>query len=1089
MSLASLTQVETSVAANNQAVAQARQNAMMGLNIAIGQLQKYAGVDPVLTGTRELTSANAVTNAAFTGVWDAGAGSANPMMWLVSGSEQTGATAAGVLSAALDPSDDAVSMDQIFVVGNSTVASDPANPTAAERQRRVKLVKQNITAPAGSVPGLGIGDAPRIGRYAWWVGDEGVKASLALEDRANAITYPPWYDTSQPALVENRRRMRQQIGTGPNYFRADGAVSGLTVSKEGFDAFGVAGGGARIVSSGQIALAPPAAPVAAGSDGMSRFGRERFYDFTSVSYSVLANTLTDVNRGLLKDLSLNPALLGPEYARYVDYTTYMEAPGSPVSGAPVAVPPINDVDSPRRRYQITPPPVAAPGAVGDLPAMTFGVAPVLTDLIVQYFVQRTTAGPVLLKSRAYVGLWNPYSSALVPPEPVASQNLNLEIDGLPSNVIISDPVAVSNVIVGLGASGAGPMYSGGMLRLVMPFDRTKRANGAYGTDADLSSWLPGRKYIWRTAAETVGGSTTNELAFYDADLSAAGWTHAVGPLAGSSINLSVAIPQADLVVRLKRGNDLLATYTMPRTDAVTIADVEENRPSGNGASRTAGNKNWQFAFAFRLKQPATDDADRSWIKTFDPRARELPATAFIPYDPTAGLTPSEYPYTIRTVTGLTQYLLYRVQSNGVRAVSSYNDVSLFELPRMPMLTAGALQHMQIEGQRPYGIGNSWGGAANAVFDRFFFSGLPATTSASAGVPNLGAGEPLPNWNLRVMNATSSTTLQAALDARSSEYLLQAGGFNINSTRPAAWRAVLSSVRFSEAEPFRRATIDNTGGSTGGSQEGATNLFNETFDLDRTLDNPGLANRKSAPAFFRFPQSAQEIYFWQDPQTGVPSGNVRLFKAEAFRRGVRGYNTSVTSVASVAATQATYTQGAGSLTGLYTSAIKGPNLQHLSTDQIEVLAAEIVERIRARTEASGPFRSMQEFLSPPAAGQPSLLEEAIDAAGMNADSIRPLDVANDDIHYGFSTLTLTQGDIMTALAPYLKTRSDTFKVRTYGESVNPATAESMAQVWLEATVQRMPETVNPADDAAQPTLTGFGRRYKILSFRWLTSSDI
>ena len=49
VSLASLTKIETQVASNSQDMAQARQNALMGLTIALGQLQKYAGPDQRVT--------------------------------------------------------------------------------------------------------------------------------------------------------------------------------------------------------------------------------------------------------------------------------------------------------------------------------------------------------------------------------------------------------------------------------------------------------------------------------------------------------------------------------------------------------------------------------------------------------------------------------------------------------------------------------------------------------------------------------------------------------------------------------------------------------------------------------------------------------------------------------------------------------------------------------------------------------------------------------------------------------------------------------------------------------------------------------
>ena len=48
--LAAYTRVETAVAGNTQRQAQARQNALMALNVALGELQKYAGPDQRVAG-------------------------------------------------------------------------------------------------------------------------------------------------------------------------------------------------------------------------------------------------------------------------------------------------------------------------------------------------------------------------------------------------------------------------------------------------------------------------------------------------------------------------------------------------------------------------------------------------------------------------------------------------------------------------------------------------------------------------------------------------------------------------------------------------------------------------------------------------------------------------------------------------------------------------------------------------------------------------------------------------------------------------------------------------------------------------------
>ena len=59
--------------------------------------------------------------------------------------------------------------------------------------------------------------------------------------------------------------------------------------------------------------------------------------------------------------------------------------------------------------------------------------------------------------------------------------------------------------------------------------------------------------------------------------------------------------------------------------------------------------------------------------------------------------------------------------------------------------------------------------------------------------------------------------------------------------------------------------------------------------------------------------------------------------------------------------------------------------------------------------------------------------------------------------------------MTALAPVLFPRSDTFVIRSYGEAVNPATGAAEGRAWCEATVQRVPDyfDASPATgDAAE-----------------------
>ena len=75
------------------------------------------------------------------------------------------------------------------------------------------------------------------------------------------------------------------------------------------------------------------------------------------------------------------------------------------------------------------------------------------------------------------------------------------------------------------------------------------------------------------------------------------------------------------------------------------------------------------------------------------------------------------------------------------------------------------------------------------------------------------------------------------------------------------------------------------------------------------------------------------------------------------------------------------------------------------------------------------------------------------------------------------------------------RSDTFVIRSLGEAKSAA-GQVIASVRLEAVVQRMPDWVDPVDDAAisiaelkSTANKSFGRRFEIVTFRWLAPGEV
>ena len=211
---------------------------------------------------------------------------------------------------------------------------------------------------------------------------------------------------------------------------------------------------------------------------------------------------------------------------------------------------------------------------------------------------------------------------------------------------------------------------------------------------------------------------------------------------------------------------------------------------------------------------------------------------------------------------------------------------------------------------------------------------------------------------------------------------------------------------------------------------------------------------------------------------------------------------------------------------------------LSLEQISNLAVAIVDQVKKR----GPFVSMADFVNPAlndntqTSGSLSDLRKSgalhaaivdsrtkINAAfTMNGDDILKLpDVGAGFTRYNYepdpndpislsthSPGWVSQADLLQVLGSTITARSDTFKIRVYGEVLNPLDSNQvLSRAWAEAIVQRTPDYLVPSEiedadgangDVAWAAWTdtlkneenkNFGRRFKIISFRWLSPSDI
>jgi len=87
--------------------------------------------------------------------------------------------------------------------------------------------------------------------------------------------------------------------------------------------------------------------------------------------------------------------------------------------------------------------------------------------------------------------------------------------------------------------------------------------------------------------------------------------------------------------------------------------------------------------------------------------------------------------------------------------------------------------------------------------------------------------------------------------------------------------------------------------------------------------------------------------------------------------------------------------------------------------------------------------------------------------------------------------------MHIIEPLATVRADTFVIRVCGESLD-SSGRLLARAFAEAVVQRVADYVNPVDaptlnvyDAATANAMNksFGRRIKLVSFRWLSPQEV
>ncbi len=1098
--LASLTRVETQVAANSQNVSRARQNALMALGLAQGRLQEAAGPDQRVTATASLLSTRNTVHESklrWTGVWPTQTPGDKPI-WLVSDSAPDLASAAPELAEGEAYRANTLSnlTQQVRLVGaTSTDLAAPGNG--------VVLTTQPIRAKQNA--GLDESNAEVIGQYAYWVGDEGVKARIDLvnpfAERSATDGGTPALASYTPDLETKRRQSWLALRTGGELL-ARGLVAPDVpapddyLGDDAYPALGKTPASAnfrrdlpKVSSSQQLALLE--------RPGLDRtFLRRRFHDITVNSRGVLA----DVARGGLK-LDLTAALLGPTAPSGMgNDDPLFNLPDSGWSGeTPSRLPSWGAL----RSYVRWGDPVT--GLSGPVPEVlprpttdqAMGIYPVMTRTQIWVHsaveIDKTTGqtGVHALYFPAVV-LWNPYDVTLAATRYSATIGATSKVmTGVTGS---SPPWLNLKAVEGSGTpipgspSDTGDSTINPTIGWIFMIDSpalepgqavifTLPANQHYPTTAPASRVLvPGwRPFFWHEKVQTLPAGAP---AVERVNLIMPRVTNTLCELhLGDAFSTGTsARPTGPLLQIIRRGElgggQSLSIDSKSLATSIAPPYLFLNSPSAGWFS--------QFQFAAN----ATNQRGNLWLAHYNPVAPEVTRTALelknagngiYNGNPSLLLTGSStigsIYFPINTPDGFLAYTGYRHDNGSTRTV-------LFHLPRREtgVLSLGTLQHASVHpatgtydekvagytasAMPAYAIGNSRADPRVAPTE---LDGFPNNWSAA--------------WSTSVQKRKFHFDLSYVLNqALWDRYFFSTvpGTGPVGFPLPQARLAPYTPAGAASTVPDETSLRDPLQAAARLLVTGAFNIHSTSLEAWRAV----LASLRDTPVLRA------------DGGTAATPNQQRT----AYPRSPYPQSDPIThGTASQVAEQAAYS-----------------GFRNLTDRQLDALARQIVQQVQAR----GPFLGLAQFVnrtpgSPAPAHQlAGALQAAIDATDINTPLAAPINTKgltkDPEFFYtdsaegnGTAALpgSLTQADLLQALGPVLTARSDTFVIRAYGEAVNPATQATEARAWCEAVLQRFPDYIKSENDqasawpATHPDNQRFGRAFRIVSFRWLTPEDL
>lgn len=966
--------VRVEAVSSGQALAQlrAKESARLALMMALGDLQRHAGPDQRVTARAEiLGSARSTENPYWTGIWDT-ANPNSPPRWMISWQDQS----------APAPS------QSIELVGPGSIANDPS---------------QHVEAPVIEVAGR---NGNTVDEIAWWVSDEGVKASVGLVDRMDNLNvgfidefFPdglPEREQRQLLKQISPRRVDTSALLGSTITLTPGEVEDIRAADVAQKVKEANAEMNRLLSDRQLNVI---------SEIDATILEQNFHNITYLSKNVFVDTKRG---GLKRDLS--------------DHT-YSDSSGA------------LDIGDPLKAFLWD----QTPDALGNLDLigmdetsvnnLTAGdivntTPPVITEFYLYFVVSGQSKNSST--ARAFMGfdaeVWSPYGFRhdFQGAPTSTSPELIVEIEGLPDielSFYDKDTETFTN----------SSTLSFGLISPTFELDLT---------DTHKAGEIRKTTGIW-----PVNASSNKKNFYYTTD-----WQWIVDDPVYNPEHREVSFPLGDsiryvspastITVLIKNavGNILQKIENIPYGSINADFGYYEDTPTGLTSSDAP------IGFYYRLMNERYEL--EKLLSEIDPRSICFDASDsdnFELLDINDIDGDDQGDPDIKNLAAYSNTDLFHGQINN-------NYYRLFDTPAAIPYSLGILQHMQIKGRRPFSVGNPWGDTLNEVFDRYMISGIPQDSAATYWSPDLALeNHPLPNPNIEITRAYGVyPDLNDMNDSRSTRYLFNEGNFNINSTSVSAWEAVLSG----------------------------NNIYDWDFTINKGTSSESTETRLNLErAFFRLPFSGHlrtsGFGSWNFPfedfedETSLEDDYPLLFDMEmelSFRdeniaNPIRNWRPSL-----------------------------GLGHRELPTATVTKIATRIVENLQSRGR---PFASLEEFATS------GLVQLSIDETPANTivASTDYNSATEDERIPRNAPAYLSQADILSALAPRMSPRSDSFKIRATARSINPVSGLADSQSTCEAIVQRIPDRVDRDASLAMQNATGFGRKFILLDIVWLDSTDL